>query len=657
MTVSSDTNKKTYSGNGSTHVFSTDFTFAENGEVSVTLVASDGTETGWLEGTQYILTGAGTGSAGTVTVGTSPTDYTPATGTTLVIELIPDFTQETELPRGGTVSPKGVLEPMHDKRVRQMLRLKDMVDRAIKAPITEATINALPPAADRAGKALIFDVSGDVTVSTDDFEDQATAAAASAAAAAASASSASTSADTATTQAGAAAASAVTASNGAAVITTNLTAINDVSSNIVAIQNAATNASTATTQAGIAATSASNAATSDSSASTSATNAANSASDAAASAAALPNAAAIGNGKVPQSNGTTWVGVTAGTGDMIGANNLVVGAGGIANAATARTNLGLGTAATVSTGVANGNVPLMDATGYPAANGSQITNLRAKFQAYTTVASAGTVSLDGAGSSTVQITGTTTITAITLASGSVAFVEFAGALTLTNGASLILPGGANITTAAGDTCVFIGEGAGVVRAYGYQKANGQPVVAPSSGAMIFVASTSVGTGATFDVTGLASGYDYVFMLDGVYPNVADQLAIRYQQSASFQTTSYAWTSAQNSLSSQASPSSPGVDTSAQSSTTAIRLLQSNTSSTLADGGVCGNITLYDPASTSKYCMAVWELNGASSSSACYGSFGSGQRSVAAAVTGVRFLWVGGNNFSGGTVNTYKIAKA
>ena len=30
---------------------------------------------------------------------------------------------------------------------------------------------------------------------------------------------------------------------------------------------------------------------------------------------------------------------------MIGANNLVVGAGGITNAATARSNLGLGTAA------------------------------------------------------------------------------------------------------------------------------------------------------------------------------------------------------------------------------------------------------------------------------------------------------------------------
>lgn len=37
--------------------------------------------------------------------------------------------------------------------------------------------------------------------------------------------------------------------------------------------------------------------------------------------------------------------------------------------------LGLGTAAVSNTGVANGQVPLMDATGYPAADGSQITNI------------------------------------------------------------------------------------------------------------------------------------------------------------------------------------------------------------------------------------------------------------------------------------------
>jgi hypothetical protein len=42
-----------------------------------------------------------------------------------------------------------------------------------------------------------------------------------------------------------------------------------------------------------------------------------------------------------------------------------------------RIYLSLGTAATKNTGVADGNVPLMDATGYPAADGSQITDIKA----------------------------------------------------------------------------------------------------------------------------------------------------------------------------------------------------------------------------------------------------------------------------------------
>ena len=45
------------------------------------------------------------------------------------------------------------------------------------------------------------------------------------------------------------------------------------------------------------------------------------------------------------------------------------------NAGTARTNLGLGTAATKDTGTSNGNVVVLDSTGLPAVDGSQLTNL------------------------------------------------------------------------------------------------------------------------------------------------------------------------------------------------------------------------------------------------------------------------------------------
>jgi hypothetical protein len=216
MSVSSETNKVTYSGDGSTATFSTSFSFSSNDEITVTLVTnSTGAEATWTLGTQYTLTGAGTGSAGTLTVDTSPSDYTPASGKTLVIELKPAFTQTTSLPRGGTVSPKDTLEPMHDKRVRQLLYLKGLAERAVKVPVGETSGGNLPVSALRADKALIFNSSGVLTVSTDDYDDQAAAAATSAAASASSATAAASSTTAAASSASAASTSATASASSA----------------------------------------------------------------------------------------------------------------------------------------------------------------------------------------------------------------------------------------------------------------------------------------------------------------------------------------------------------------------------------------------------------------------------------------------------------
>lgn len=93
------------------------------------------------------------------------------------------------------------------------------------------------------------------------------------------------------------------------------------------------------------------------------------------------------------------------------------------------------------------------------------------------VASSGTTNLDTATGDYVNITGTTSITAVTLSQGRQCTVKFAGILTFTNGASLILPTGANITTAAGDTAVLRGEASGVVRCVSYMRASGASLAA------------------------------------------------------------------------------------------------------------------------------------------------------------------------------------
>ena len=94
-----------------------------------------------------------------------------------------------------------------------------------------------------------------------------------------------------------------------------------------------------------------------------------------------------------------------------------------------------------------------------------------------TVASAGVCDVLGAATDRVLVSGTTTITSFGTGTNRMKFVRFSGALTLTHDAtSLILPGGANITTAAGDTCIVVSDASSNCRVYAYQKASGAAIV-------------------------------------------------------------------------------------------------------------------------------------------------------------------------------------
>lgn len=83
------------------------------------------------------------------------------------------------------------------------------------------------------------------------------------------------------------------------------------------------------------------------------------------------------------------------------------------------------------------------------------------------IASAATVNLDTATGNVVDVTGTASITAITLSQGRTRIVRFTGVLTLTHGASLVLPGAQSIVTTAGDYAIFVGYASSVVRCIHY----------------------------------------------------------------------------------------------------------------------------------------------------------------------------------------------
>lgn len=112
------------------------------------------------------------------------------------------------------------------------------------------------------------------------------------------------------------------------------------------------------------------------------------------------------------------------------------------------------------------------------------TNGRAIFEGSqgTDIASASSIDIGAATGDLVHITGTTTITALGTADAGVErTLVFDGILTLThNATSLILLGGANITTAAGDVVRMRSEGSGNWRQVGGWRANGKAWVAIGS---------------------------------------------------------------------------------------------------------------------------------------------------------------------------------
>ena len=99
-----------------------------------------------------------------------------------------------------------------------------------------------------------------------------------------------------------------------------------------------------------------------------------------------------------------------------------------------------------------------------------------------------------------DVTGTTTITSIaTQGIGSYVTLQFDGALTFThNSSDLILPGAANITTAAGDIAVMYEYASADWRCVSYTKASGVAVVVASGGFTLATEqATTSGTSVTF----------------------------------------------------------------------------------------------------------------------------------------------------------------
>lgn len=240
------------------------------------------------------------------------------------------------------------------------------------------------------------------------------------------------------------------------------------------------------------------------------------------------------------------------------------------------------------------------------------------------VASTATVDLTTAAPSTrhINITGTTTITGFTIESGDCYFVRFDGALTLTNGASLVTQTGANIVTVAGDTCILRATADNVVELLSYCR-----VQRLTSGTA--VATTS---GTSHDFTSIPSWVKRITVsLSGVSTSGTSNLLIQLGTSIGVTTTGYV-----------SSATTPDGSTATLSSTAGMMLTEQIQS---AANTFMGSVMVSIVSGN------TWVASGVIGSSEPRVSISGGTVTLSSALDRIRLTTVNGTDtFDAGTIN-------
>lgn len=255
------------------------------------------------------------------------------------------------------------------------------------------------------------------------------------------------------------------------------------------------------------------------------------------------------------------------------------------------------------------------------------------------IATAGTVNLDTATGDYVRLTGTTTVTAITLSEGQERTCHCNAAFILTNGASLILPTGANITTAAGDVFVVRGEASSVVRIVAYMRADGTSLTSDAGVTLgTPVASTS---GTAIDFTSIPAGTKRISInFSGVSTSGTNDWLIQLGDSGGVENSGY--------VSASTRYNNAGVSN--DTNTTGF-IINTNLANEVLNGSVI--LTLMDESTNTWAITGVMSMTGATSVAGTVNSGGS--KSLSAVLDRVRVTTIGGSDtFDAGKINiTYE----
>jgi hypothetical protein len=113
---------------------------------------------------EYAVIGAGSGTGGSITLIPSLTFPIPSAQQKLTITRSVSFTQLREYVPNDPF-PAASHEQALDKLTMGVQQLREQVDRAIKIPVTDSsTETQLADAATRAGKMLVFDANGNLSL-------------------------------------------------------------------------------------------------------------------------------------------------------------------------------------------------------------------------------------------------------------------------------------------------------------------------------------------------------------------------------------------------------------------------------------------------------------------------------------------------------------
>jgi len=265
------------------------------------------------------------------------------------------------------------------------------------------------------------------------------------------------------------------------------------------------------------------------------------------------------------------------------------------------------------------------------------------------VASADTTDIWVTDGNTIHVTGSETITSLGTAprAGARRTVIFDGALTLTHGANLNLPGGANITTAAGDVAEFLADTTTQIDCIAYQRASGESLVGGGS-SMEIIAQGSVSAAASLDFTDLSATYrQYHLVFDAFRP--ASDLNSGYVRTSADNGSTYDASAGNYQFgidgvyNDQTSSGTAVLSGSGYNGTTQIQINPSSTNfgNATSEKGA-GEIKIYNPLSTDKTHISfiVSGLNALAGRQ--WSVTGAGLRDAAAAVNAFRVLFSSGN---------------